>query len=222
MPLNHLSNWINELRQLCIKTSWSTLIQNVFLGERQLLSAGLLGSDQTHQIFRCSSDRNAAFLLTLTRGNKFQCKKKKFEKSEIDLASGQNSVRSNWPLIRLVCAGNCLWSDRARPKWPLIRQVSDHCPDKSALEAFSRSCNSSAPRTCVRSKMVWSELNSVWQPRPGHYRILLIIQTRGILYCVSLWEIMPKTFYSRLQGMTCDFSLILYQTVIERPGMTPN
>ena len=85
----------------------------------------------------------------------------------LDLASGQTSVRSNWPLIILVYAGNCLWSDRARPKWLLIRQVSDHCPDKSALEAFSRPCNSSAPRTCVRSKMVWSELNSVWPPRPG-------------------------------------------------------
>ena len=91
------------------------------------------------------------------------------KKNSLDLVSGQTSVRSNRPLIRLVCAWNCLWSDRSRPKWPLIRQVPDHCPDKSALEAFSRPGNSSAPRTCVSSKMVWSELNSVWPPRPGQH-----------------------------------------------------
>ena len=96
--------------------------------------------------------------------------------------------RSNWSLVRLVCARiglwsdlcaletasdqtvpdqSDLWSDRPRTKWPLIRQVPDHCPDKSALEAFSRPCNSSAPGTCVRSKLVWSGVISVWPPRPG-------------------------------------------------------
>ena len=83
-------------------------------------------------------------------------------------AYDQTSVRSNWPLIRQVCAQNCLWSDRPRPTWPLIRQDPDHCPDKSALEFCSRPCISSAPRTCVRSKMVWSEVTSVWPPRPGY------------------------------------------------------
>ena len=31
MPFFYAFNWKNELRQLCIKTSWSTLIQNLFL-----------------------------------------------------------------------------------------------------------------------------------------------------------------------------------------------
>ena len=79
------------------------------------------------------------------------------KKKSLGSASDQTSVRSNWPLIRQVCAQNCLWSDRHRPNWPLIRQVPDHCPDTSDLEVFSRPCNLSAPRTCVRSKMVWSE-----------------------------------------------------------------
>ena len=93
--------------------------------------------------------------------------KKTLKKKLLELVSGQTSVRSNRPLIRLVCAWNCLWSDRPRSKWPLIRQVPDHCPDKSALKAVSRPCNSSAPGTCVRSKLVWSAVTSVWPPRPG-------------------------------------------------------
>ena len=93
-----------------------------------------------------------------------------------------NKSRLTWSLVRLLCAWNCLWSDRPRPKWPLIRppqtQVPDNCPDKSALEAFSRPSNSSAPRTCVRSKMVWSELNSVWPPRPGCWNALIFQKVR--------------------------------------------
>ena len=79
----------------------------------------------------------------------------------------QKKFRSTGSSVRLVCPWNCVWPDHPRPKWPLIRQVPDHCLDKSAPEAFSRPCNSSAPGTCVRSKMVWSEINSVWPPRPG-------------------------------------------------------
>ena len=41
-------------------------------GDRQLLSARTLGSDQTHQIFRWSSDQNAVLLLSPTRDNKSQ------------------------------------------------------------------------------------------------------------------------------------------------------
>ena len=63
-----------------------------------------------------------------------------------------------------------LWSDRPRTKWPLIRQVPDHCPDKSALKAFSRPCNSIATGTCVRLKLVWSGVTWVWPPRPGKWR----------------------------------------------------
>ena len=74
-------------------------------------------------------------------------------------------TRLKWPLIRIVCARNCLWPDHPRPKWPLIRKLQDHCSAKNALETFSRQCISSAPITCVRSKMVWSEVTLVWSPR---------------------------------------------------------
>ena len=94
----------------------------------------------------------------------------------------QTSVRSKLSLIRLVCARNCRWSDRPRPKWPLIRQVPDHCPGESALEAFSGPCNSSAPGTCVRSKLVWSGFTSVWPPRPGLSCLIYLVWSRLILF----------------------------------------
>ena len=169
----------NELRQLCIKTYWSTLIQNFFLrGPAVVISwtplvliKPIRFSDEVpiRMLFHC------CLLPETTKVNKKT--KRNLKKMSLELVSGQTSMRSNRPLIRLVCAWNCLWSDRPRPNWPLIRpsqnKVSSdqasarHCPDKSALEAFSRPCNSSALGTCVRSKLVWSGVTSVWPPRPG-------------------------------------------------------
>ena len=161
-------NWKNELRQLCIKTSWSTLIQNLFLRGPAFVFSW------TPWFWSNPSDSQMKFrseccfiVVSHPRQPKWVKKQKKLKKISLELVSGQTSVRSNRPLIRLVCAWNCLWSDRPRTKWPLIRQVPDHCPDKSALEAFSRPCNSSAPGTCVRSKLVWSGVTSVWPARPG-------------------------------------------------------
>ena len=90
------------------------------------------------------------------------------------------NIRSKWSLLRLVCARiglwsgalenasdqtvpdqSDLWSDRPRPKWPLIRQVPDHCPDKSAFEAFSRPCNSNAPST-YRIRAQFGLATSTW------------------------------------------------------------
>ena len=71
---------------------------------------------------------------------------------------------SKRPLIRIFCASYYLWSDRPIPKWPLIRQVPDHCGNKNLLEAFFRPCNSSAPRTCVRTRR-WCDGSSI---QAGH------------------------------------------------------
>ena len=169
MPFIYAFNWINELKQLCIKTSWSTLTQNIFLRGPAFAISWTPWFWSNPSDFQMEFWSECCFIVESYQRQQMSVKKpKKLEKKTLlDLVSGQTSVRSNRPLIRLVCAWNCLWSDRPRPKWTLIRQVPDHCPDKSALEAFSRPCNSSAPRTCVHSKMVWSELNSVWPPRPG-------------------------------------------------------
>ena len=172
MPFIYAFNWKNELRQLCIKTSWSTLIQNFFLrGPAVVISWNAwFWSNPSDLQMKFWSE--CCFIVdSCQRQQKSIRKRKKLEKNSLELVSGQTSVRSNRPLIRLVCAWNCLWSDRTRQKWPLIRQVPDHCPDKSALEVFSRPCNSSAPGTCVRSKIVWSGVTSVWPPRPGQYSI---------------------------------------------------
>ena len=192
MPFIYAFNWINELRQLCIKTSWSTLIQNLFFRGPAVVISWTPWLWSNPSDFRWSSDQNAVLMLTLTRDNKSQYEyKKKLEKKLLKLVSGQTSVLSNRPLIRLVCAWYCLWSDRPRTKWPLIRQVPDHCPDKSALEAFSRTCNSSAPQTCVRSKPVWSGVTSVWPPQPGYSqarRQSLFIEDWIRLFNLSVFE----------------------------------
>ena len=158
MPLIYIFKWINEFRQLWIKTSWSTLIKKGFLE----------GTGSCYQMdplvlinpIKFSDGVLIRMLLCCWLLPDTANVSKKTKKTS-------KKIRSTWPLVRLVCASNCLWWDHPRPKWPLIRQVQDHCPDKSELEAFSRPCSSSAPRTCVRSKMVWSELNLVWPPRRG-------------------------------------------------------
>ena len=143
---------------------------------RQKCARNVLWSDKS--ALETSSDQTKVRSKRLSDQTKVRPKRLWSDKSALETSSDQTkvrsktspdqtSVRSKLSLIRLVCARNCLWSDRPRPKWPLIRQVPDHCPDESALEAFSRPCNSSAPGTCVRSKLVWSGVTSVWPPRPG-------------------------------------------------------
>ena len=165
MPFIYAFNWIKELRQLCIKTYWSTLIQNFFLE----------GTSSYYQLDHLVLIKPIRFSDGVLIRMLFYCwvlpEKTNVNKKQKNLTK----FRSTWSLVRLVCARihlwsdwcaleiasyqtvpdqSHLWSDPPRPKLPLIRQVPDHCPDKSALEAFSRPCNSSAPRTCVRSKMV--------------------------------------------------------------------
>ena len=172
-------NWKNELRQLCVKTSWSTLIRNLFLRGPAIVISWTLWFWSNASDFQMKFRSECCFIVvSYPRQQKSVRKQKKTWKK----------CRSNWSLVRLVCARiglwsdlcapetasdqtvpdqSDLWTDRPRTKLPLIRQVPDHCPDKSALEAFSRPCNSSAPGTCVRSKLVWSGVTSVWPPRPG-------------------------------------------------------
>ena len=168
MPFFYAFNWKNELRQLCIKTSWSTLIQNHFVRGSAVIISWTPWFWSNPSDFQMKFWSECCFIVDSYQRQQQLVWKEKHEKKSLKLVSGQTSVRSNWPLIRQVCAQNCLWSDRPTPTWPLIRQHPDHCPDKSALEAFSRPCNSSAPGTCVCSKLVWSGVTSVWPPRPGH------------------------------------------------------
>ena len=172
MPFFYAFNRKNEFRQLCIKTSWSTLIQNLFLRGPAFVISWTPWFWSNPSDFQMKFRSEGCFIVdSYPRQQKAVRKqeKKTWKKFLLELVSGQTSVRSNRPLIRLVCAWNGLWSDRPRTKWPLIRQVPDHCPDKSALKAFSRLCNSSAPGTCVRSKLVWSGVTLVWPPGPGRY-----------------------------------------------------
>ena len=181
----HVVDLIDELRQLYIIMSWSTVNRNLF--KRGPVAAISWASCfwSTHQaldgpLIRMRLYWETASVLVLTLGRDSLSQQKKIEnKNSLESASDQTSVLSK------VCAQNCLWSDRPRPTSPLLRQDPDHCPDKSALEVFSRPCNSSAPRTCVRSKMVWSEVTSVWPSRPGISRKYL---------CCFLAEIMACSF----------------------------
>ena len=169
MPFSYAFNWKNELRQLCIKTSWSNLIQNLFLREPAVVISWTPWFWSNPSDFQMKLRSECCFIVdSYPRQQKAVRKQQNMKKISLELVSGQTSVRSNRPLIRLVCAWNCLWSERPRTKWPLIRQDPDHCPDKSALEAFSRPCSSSAPGTCVRSKLVWSGVTLVWPLRHGH------------------------------------------------------
>ena len=151
MTFIYAFNWINELRQLCIKTSWSTLIQNLFLRGPELVISWIPRFWSNPSDFRMRFWSECCLIVDLyQRQQKSKWKQKKLEKkikNSLKLVSGQTSVRSNQPLIR---------------------QVPDHCPDKRALEAFSRPCNSSAPGPCVCLKLVWSGVTSVWPPRPGY------------------------------------------------------
>ena len=123
MPLFSAFNWKNELRQLCIKTSWSTLIQNLFLRGPAVVISWTPWFWSNPSDFQMEFWSECCFIVdSYERQQKLVRKQKKnLKKMSLEWVSGQTSVRSNWPLIRLLCAWNCLWSDRPRPKWPLIR-----------------------------------------------------------------------------------------------------
>ena len=123
MPLVHFSDWIDELRHLCIITSWSTVMPKLLKRDGQLLSPSCFWSTPSGS--RRVSDQKAAVLLTLGRDNICQYKNqrklgKKFARTGLlseycvlKTASGQT-----------VPGGSDLW---------YMRQVPDHCPNKSEL-----------------------------------------------------------------------------------------
>ena len=137
MPFFYAFNWKNELRQLCIKTSWSTLIQNLYLrGPAFVISwtpwfcliKPIRFSDEVpiRMLFYCCR---------LPETTKVSKKTKKTWKK----------LRSNWSLVRLVCAWNCLWSDRPGPKWPLIR------PSQNKVASDQASSRPLSRQKCARS-----------------------------------------------------------------------
>ena len=130
MPLILVFDWKDEFGQLYIMKSWSKVIPKFF--KRQPRVAIIWTPCFWSSLWTPDEYLLYCWLLAETTS----VTKKKLVKKKPESASYQNNVRSNWPLIRLVCARTGLWSQRPRPKWTLIRQVPDHCPGKSALRVF--------------------------------------------------------------------------------------
>ena len=161
MPLIHVFDWIDDFRQLWILTSWSTDNPNLFKGRPVAISwTSCFWSN--HQALDECLIRILLYCWLLGETTCASKKTKQKKKNSPESASDQTTAKES------ACDQTSVWS-----KLPLVRpsqtEVPDHCPDKSALEVFSRTSNSSAPRTCVRSKMVWSEVTSVWPPPPGNF-----------------------------------------------------
>ena len=126
-------NLIDELRAVCPKT-----IPNLSLNGSEV-SMSPFCSGYPQQTLNGVLIRMLLFCWLLAE---ITSVRKKLEKSLLD--SDQTSVHSNRPLIKLVSLWACLCSDHPKPKWPLIRQDPDPCPDKKGARSFSRSCISSA------------------------------------------------------------------------------
>ena len=140
MQLIHVFDWIDDLRQLCLITSWSTVIPKLFKRGPAVAISWTSCLWSAHQALYETLICMLRYCCLLGKTTSVSKKnKKKLEK--------ENLLDST--LIRQMCAQNCLWSDRPRPKWPLSGQVPVHCLDKIALQVISRPRNSSAPRTCV-------------------------------------------------------------------------
>ena len=100
-------NWKNELRQLCVKTSWSTLIQNLFLRGPALVISWTPWFWSNASDFQMKFRSECCFILvSYPRQQKSVRKQKKTWKK----------CRSNWSLVRLVCARIGLWSDLCAPE----------------------------------------------------------------------------------------------------------
>ena len=142
-------NWKSELRQLCIKTSWSALIQNLFLRGPAVVISWTPWFWSNPSDFQMKFRSECCFIVASYPRQQKSVRKQKKIKSY-----------SNWSLVRLVCARiglwsdlcaletasdqttpdqSDLWSDFPRPKWPLIwpsqtKATSDQTfPDQSDL-----------------------------------------------------------------------------------------
>ena len=147
MPFIYVFNWIIELRQLWIKTSWSILIRNLFLRGPAVAISWTPWFWSNPSDIQMEFWSEWCFIVDSYQRQQMSVKenKKNLKKNSLDLVSGQTSVRLNRPLIRLVCAWNCLWSDRPRPKWPLIRPSQTKVPsDQASSRPLSR-------QKCARS-----------------------------------------------------------------------
>ena len=145
MPYFYAFNWKIELRQLCIKT-WSTLIQNLFLRGPAVVINWTPWFWSNPSDFQMMFWSECCFIVvSYPRQQKSVRKQKNLKKMSLGLFSGQTSVRSIRPLIRLVCAWNCLWSDRPRPNWPLIR------PSQNKVASDQASSRPLSRQKCARS-----------------------------------------------------------------------
>ena len=135
MPFFYAFNGKNELRQLCIETSWSTLIQNLYLRGPAFVISWTPWFWSNPSDFQMKFRSECCFIVvSYPRQPKSVRKQKKIEK-----------ISLNWSLVRLVCAWNCLWSDRPRPKWPLIR------PSQNKVASDQASSRPLSRQKCARS-----------------------------------------------------------------------
>ena len=120
MPFFYAFNWKIELRQLCIKTSWSTLIQKLFLrGPAVVISWTPWFWSNPSDIQMKFRSECCFFVVSYPRQQKSVRKQKNTWKK----------CRSNWSLVRLVCARIGLWSDMCA-----LETASDQTvPEQSGL-----------------------------------------------------------------------------------------
>ena len=129
MPFFYAFNWKNKLRQFCIKTSWSTLIQNLFLRGLAVVISWTPWFWSNPSDFQMKFRSECCFIVrketyiyfeTLHLLTFFFSKKTK---------KTWKKCRSNWSLVRLVCARIGLWSDLCA-----LETASDQTvPDQSGL-----------------------------------------------------------------------------------------
>ena len=102
MPFIYVFNRINEFRQLCIKTSWSNLIQNLFLRGPVVAISWTPWFWSNPSDFQMEFGSEWCFIVVSYQRQQMSVKKNKknLKKNSLDVVSGQTSVRWKLPLIR--------------------------------------------------------------------------------------------------------------------------
>ena len=115
MPLVHVFNWIDELRQLGIITFWSTVIPKLLIRGPAVAISWTSCVWSTHQTLDESLIRMLLYCWIL--GETISVRKKNKRNSK--------KIDSNRPLISLVCARIGLWSDKCALETASGQTVAD-------------------------------------------------------------------------------------------------
>ena len=114
MPIIQVFDLIDELTQLYIIMSWSTVNPKLFKSGPAVAISWASCFWSTHQALDGFLIRMRLYcrLLGETVSVSKTKTKKNWKKNSLESASDETSVRTNRPLIRLVCARIGLWSDK--------------------------------------------------------------------------------------------------------------